>query len=196
MRVKQQIKSVLIAALFMGASLAWGAVGDTDRISVNSSGAEGDNSSFNTRFSISADGRYVVFESDATNLINNDTNGKRDIFVYDRQTHTTTRVSVKSDGTQSDSYSYNSAISADGRYVVFTSNATNLVDNDTNGKWDVFVHQYLPDAVNNSGASGSAGGGGCTYNPNAKGFDVMYLFMIFISLFYIFRNIKSKRENG
>lgn len=93
---------------------------------------------------ISADGRYVVFQSYASNLVPNDTNGAPDIFVRDLVTGETTRVSVASDGSQSNeptnaSWPW-SSISGDGRYVAFSSEATNLVDNDTNGQPDIFVH--------------------------------------------------------
>ena len=138
MKAKQRIKGVLIAALFMGASLAWGGAGDTTRVSVSSSGVEGDDNSYQP--TISADGRYIVFQSYADNLVSGDTNGKLDIFIRDRQTDTTTRVSVKSDGTESNDNSAHPTISADGRYVAFHSDATNLVDGDTNGKTDVFVY--------------------------------------------------------
>jgi Periplasmic component of the Tol biopolymer transport system len=90
--------------------------------------------------SISADGRYVAFVSAATNLVSGDTNNFQDIFVHDRQTGQTTRVSVASDGTQANGHSYAPSISADGRYVAFASLASNLVSGDTNGAWDVFVH--------------------------------------------------------
>jgi Tol biopolymer transport system component len=93
------------------------------------------------RPSISATGRYVAFESDAKNLVKGDTNGKRDIFVRDRKSGKTTRVSLRSDGKQAwGGDSDAAAISANGRYVAFASKATNLVRSDTNGKKDVFVH--------------------------------------------------------
>ena len=97
---------------------------------------------------ISADGRYVVFESESTNLVPNDTNECgtplpgicQDVFVSDRQTGQTSRVSVASDGSQANWQSRGGSISADGRYVVFDSDATNLVPNDPNGGADVFLH--------------------------------------------------------
>ena len=74
------------------------------------------------------------FHSDASNLVPGDTNGISDVFVYDRQTHTIERVSVASDGTQGNGHSSSvGSISADGRYVAFDSNASNLVPGDTNG---------------------------------------------------------------
>jgi Tol biopolymer transport system component len=82
--------------------------------------------------SVSADGRYVTFESEASNLIPGDTNGVEVIFVWDAVTGATTRVT---DGNQR---SERPAISGDGRYVTFQSYASNLGTNDTNGTLDVF----------------------------------------------------------
>ena len=76
----------------------------------------------------------MAFESDATNLVSGDTNGTADIFVHDRQTGTTERVSVATGGSQATGGSFTPAISADGRFVAFHSDATNLVSGDTNGK--------------------------------------------------------------
>jgi Tol biopolymer transport system component len=90
--------------------------------------------------SISADGRFVAFGSWATNLVPDDTNGLDDVFVHDRRTGTTRRVSVATGGGQSAGNSFFPALSADGRSVAFTSHATNLVPGDTNGWSDVFVH--------------------------------------------------------
>jgi Tol biopolymer transport system component len=112
--------------------------GETSRVSVSSSGIEGNWEADEP--SISADGRYVAFESSSWNLVVEDTNGKFDIFVHDRQTGDTTRVSVASDGAQANGESHLPAISADGRYVAFLSDADNLVSGDSNGKTDVFVH--------------------------------------------------------
>ncbi len=90
--------------------------------------------------SISADGRFVVFESVATNLVAGDTNEQNDIFVYDRDTAVTQRVNVSLTGEESNGYSRGSSISGDGRYVVFASNGTNLVPEDTEDVGDVFFH--------------------------------------------------------
>jgi Tol biopolymer transport system component len=76
--------------------------------------------------SINADGRYVAFGSDATNLVPGDTNASTDVFVRDRLLQTTERVSVGASGVQSDSLSHSPSISADGRHVAFQSSATNL----------------------------------------------------------------------
>jgi len=112
--------------------------GTTERVSVSSAGEQGDFGSDGG--SISADGRYVAFGSGASNLVPADTNPEGDVFVHDRQTGETERVSVSSGGEQGNHVSFVSAISADGRYVAFMSYASNLVPGDTNGTFDIFVH--------------------------------------------------------
>jgi Tol biopolymer transport system component len=101
-------------------------------------GAESNGNS--ERASMSADGRYVVFSSFATNLVINDTNNSEDVFVHDRQTGETERVSVDSNGNQAGGGSLNASISADGRFVAFESTANDLVPGDTNLSPDIFVH--------------------------------------------------------
>ncbi|MGH9164111.1 MAG: hypothetical protein ACRDZW_01180, partial [Acidimicrobiales bacterium] len=86
------------------------------------------------------DGRYVAFTSDSGSLVPGDTNAAVDVFVHDRQTRTTTRVSVASGGAQADGQSLFPSISDDGRIVAFYSEATNLVPGDTNAFTDAFVH--------------------------------------------------------
>jgi len=109
-----------------------------ERVSIASDGTQGNSDSFAPN--ISADGRYVTFCSDASNLIAGDTNGFADIFVHDRKTGVTTRVSVASDGMQGNDWSgAGASISADGRYIAFASSANNLVEGDTNGVSDIFV---------------------------------------------------------
>src|SRR5207247_2584359 len=88
---------------------------------------------------ISASGRYVVFESDAPNLVPGDTNHVEDVFLHDRKTGRTTRVNVNGGSRQANGPSGSPAISADGRYVAFQCSATNLVAGDTNRLGDVFV---------------------------------------------------------
>jgi archaellum component FlaF (FlaF/FlaG flagellin family) len=119
--------------------------GTTTMVSVSSTGQQGNRRS--RRASISGDGRFVAFRSDATNLVPGDTNGSWDIFVRDRMTHVTTRVSVASDGSEANGTSIRSSISNDGRFVVFSSEASNLVPGDTNGFWDIFVHDRLTGAT-------------------------------------------------
>src|SRR5690606_11863360 len=111
--------------------------------------------------SISADGRFVAFQSVATNLVPGDTNGNNDVFVHDRQTGVTQRVSVASDGAQGNGISTTASISADGRFVAFQSAASNLVPGDTNGATDVFVHDRQTGvtervSVASDGAQGNA----------------------------------------
>lgn len=112
--------------------------GTTTRVSVGPGGDEAYLPSGNP--SISADGRYVAYNSDATNLVPNDTNGETDVFFWDRTTGVTRRVSVGSGGTQADGRSSSAYISADGRFVAFVSAATNLVASDTNDVEDTYVH--------------------------------------------------------
>ncbi len=131
----------------------------TVRVSVASDGAQGDGQS--DTVSLSPDGRFVVFDSDATDLVPADTNGVRDIFIHDRDADddgvfdepgaiATVRVSVAGDGTEGNDSSFEpfvsvaalrqQAISADGRFVAFASDASNLVAGDTNLATDVFLH--------------------------------------------------------
>ena len=115
----------------------------TRRVSVNSEGRQATNrggGGFPSSFApaISADGRFVAFSSEANNLVPRDTNGQSDVFVRDRRRRKTTRVSVSSDGRQGRAEAYGPTISADGRYVAFTSYGS-LVGNDTNGRSDVLV---------------------------------------------------------
>ena len=88
-------------------------------------------------------GRYVAFHSGASNLIAHDTNKATDVFVRDRKTGATMRVSVSGSGEQANSGSFWPAISASGRFVVFSSYASNLVAGDTNNESDVFVRDRL-----------------------------------------------------
>jgi len=90
--------------------------------------------------SITPDGRYVVFESDASNIVEGDTNGCRDVFVRDLQENITKRVSIASDGSEGNYDSLSGSISADGKMVAFMSFADNLVTDDNNGRSDIFVH--------------------------------------------------------
>jgi Tol biopolymer transport system component len=92
---------------------------------------------------ISADGRFVAFASGASNLVAGDTNGTYDVFVRDRKLQVTRRVSVGPGGQQANSSSVGPAISADGRFVAFSSYASNLVAGDTNGTYDVFVRDLV-----------------------------------------------------
>jgi len=139
--------------------------GTTERVSIHTNGTQGNHVSGEFDVSISADGRYVAFPSLANNLVNGDTNGTYDVFLRDRQSGTTERVSIHSSGAQSTGgYSYQSAISADGRYVTFASSATNLVAGDTNTDWDIFLRDRQAGtteriSVSSSGAQGTGDSG-------------------------------------
>jgi Tol biopolymer transport system component len=126
------------ADLAAGALLTCAAPAQTTlRVSVDSNGAQADASS--SMSALSADGRFLAFQSAATNLVPGDTNAKTDVFVHDRYTGLTERVSIENAGAQANRDSFSPAISADGRFVAFTSGATNLVLGDTNHVRDVFV---------------------------------------------------------
>ncbi|HYD70521.1 hypothetical protein [Azospirillum sp.] len=112
--------------------------GVTTRVSVNASGEEADGWCINP--AVSADGRYVVFESAAANLVSGDGNRQPDLFLRDTLAGTTVRVTNGIGGSQPNGPSSRPVISDDGRYVAFTSAAANLVAGDTNGQVDVFVY--------------------------------------------------------
>jgi len=118
---------------------------NTRRVSVSSSGAQA-NAGSAIDPQISANGRYVVFTSAASNLVAGDTNGATDVFIRDLEENTTRRASV-SPGGQGNGPSAKPTVSADGRYVAFTSYASNLVPGDTNGTWDTFVYDMRTGAV-------------------------------------------------
>jgi len=126
---------VLLAVVVPAASPA-GA--KTTRVSVSSHSAQANEESRGP--SVSADGRFVAFESFASNLVPGDTNDSEDVFVHDRRTGKTTRVSVSSKGAEANLNSDTPSISANGRFIAFASSASNLVGADTNGNWDIFVH--------------------------------------------------------
>ncbi|NQT21413.1 MAG: hypothetical protein HQ592_17030, partial [Planctomycetes bacterium] len=112
---------ILAAAVVLLTAGTAAAAATTERVSVASDGVQANSSSI--RPSISAAGRFVAFKSTASNLVPGDTNGTGDIFVHDRQTGQTERVSVASDGTEGNGWSYAASMSADGRFVAFYSSA-------------------------------------------------------------------------
>lgn len=127
----------------------------TIRVSVASDGTQGDRDSSASTPALSGDGRYVVFDSAAATLVPTDTNQHTDIFVRDRELGTTTRLSLAPDGTEGNGESLLPSVSADGRFVAFTSGASNLVPGDTNtcsfpspgsNCYDVFVRDRDVDA--------------------------------------------------
>jgi Tol biopolymer transport system component len=135
-----RIASAIATSVWAGIASIAGAQ-TVERVSVSSLGSEGDGPS--DQVALSADGRFVAFRSAATNLVRGDRNGVDDVFVHDRVTGETERVSVSSAGVEGDGHSERPALSADGRFVAFDSRATNLVAGDTNGCRDVFVHDRL-----------------------------------------------------
>jgi Tol biopolymer transport system component len=144
-----------------------------------------------TSSAISEDGRFVAFVSGASNLVPGDTNGQSDVFVHDRQTGATQRVSVNGAGSQANGGSEAPAISADGRFVAFVSGASNLVPSDTNGQGDVFVHDRQTGAterVSVNGAGSQANGGSEAPVISADG-----RFVAFVS---VASNLVSRDTNG
>lgn len=147
--------------------------GNTERVSTTFSGGQANGISY--AGDISPDGRYIVFASDATNIVPGDTNGVRDVFIRDHQAGTLERVSVSTGGGQGDALSFGGRVSADGRWVAFPSNATNLVAGDTNASEDVFVRDRQAGttvrvSVSSSGAqgNGSSGSGGESISADGR----------------------------
>lgn len=135
----QLVTQIGAAALGVASDPTW--AGKTTRIDTASDGTVGN--SLSSGLTMSANGRYVAFHSISTNLISGDTNGLQDAFLKDTLTGQTTRISTDSNGNQANGASSVLNISADGRYVLFRSNATNLVAGDTNGVDDVYVKDTL-----------------------------------------------------
>ena len=117
----------------------------TKRISITSDGIQGNGQSGSN--SISDDGRFVSFESNATNLVPNDFNGQTDTFIYDRLKQTVELITIAPDGTQANGSSSSGNLSSNGRFLTFASFASNLVPNDTNGQRDIFVYDRLNKAI-------------------------------------------------
>ncbi len=133
------------------------ATGSLQRVSTDAAGTQANGGSINA--SLSADGRYVCFESSATNLVAGDTNGNTDVFVKDLGTGAVTLVSQRADGTRASGFSGSATLSADGRYVAFYSVANNLVDDDHNGWYDVFVKDLHTGAIERLGVAPDGSGG-------------------------------------
>jgi Tol biopolymer transport system component len=134
----------------------------TELVSVGIAGEEANGDSGEAP-AISADGRYVSFVSQASNLVPGDVNSVADVFVYDRQTKTTQRVSVRTDGRQVNAGSFFPSMSSNGRYVAFFSGAPRLVLHDTNQRTDVFVHDTFTGATKRvSVATGGAEANGAS----------------------------------
>ncbi len=146
----------------------------TTQVDVGPTGVPADAWSFHP--SISADGRRVVFGSDATNLAPADLNGARDVFVRDLSSGMTTRVSVDSAGIEGNGASQKPAMSGDGEWVAFTSTASNLVSGDTNSSEDIFLHELQTGLTTRVSANGPVEGNGASLYPavDAEGRHIAY----------------------
>lgn len=125
---------------------------------------------------VSADGQYVVFSSHSTDLVAADTNGQRDVFVRDTRTGRTTLVSLGAGGVQGNQESRQGSISADGRFVAFTSSASNLLPGDTNNSPDVFLRDLLTGRTTlvSVGRNGQANQGAHQPEISADGREVAF----------------------
>ena len=111
------------------------------RISIGNDGSQGNG--YSGSISLSDDGQLIPFESNANNLLDVDINNATDIFLYDDSDQTIELVSIATDGTQANGDSSSASISGDGNYISFTSSASNLAANDTNGLHDIFLRDRL-----------------------------------------------------
>jgi Tol biopolymer transport system component len=149
------IAALLLVSLASSASAA----PITRRASISSGGKQANGNS--AAITVSGDGRFVVFESNASNLVRNDTNGVSDIFIRSLVTGKTSRVSVGGRNRQANGPSHSArGVSYNGRYVVFESFSTDLVKGDTNGTWDVYLrdrkaHKTYRMSVSSSGKQGN-----------------------------------------
>lgn len=148
----------------------------TKRVNVGAGGVQANGPSY--EFDLSGDGRYFVFDSDATNLVpGNDNNNSSDVFLRDTQLGTTTRLSTGPAGVDANGGSNQPAISSDGRFVVFASGADNLVDGDTNGNDDIFLldrESGILERVNVDENGVEANGPNCHGSPSDDGRYVVF----------------------
>jgi len=150
--------------------------GTTSRVSSDSFGAQANGNSYNP--GISSDGQYVAFSSEANNLVAGDTNGTADIFVKNIQTGVVLRVSVDNNGDQANAMSDHPGITANGRYIVFDSNASNLVPWDNNGVTDIFLYDRINSTIERiSSAVNNLEADGASYEPkiSSYGMSVSYI---------------------
>ncbi|MDB6023892.1 MAG: hypothetical protein JWM68_115 [Verrucomicrobiales bacterium] len=138
----------------------------------------GNGASFLSAWGVSDTGRYVAFSSFAKNLVANDTNSNRDVLVRDLASGTNDLVSIGLNGVGANGMSTEAAISPDGRYVAFTSTATNLSSKDVNGRLDVFVadRQTRSVTLGSIATTGTASGTGQSYSPRIGGAGKYLLF--------------------
>lgn len=156
------VLSMLVASATVVPTVGAAARIGPERISVATGGAQANTDSYEC--AVSSNGKIVAFRSDATDLVTGDTNGFGDIFVRDRKSGATTRVSVSTAGAEANGASSHVGISANGRFVAFASFASNLVSGDTNGANDVFVHDRTTGETRRvSVATGGAEGNGGSF---------------------------------
>lgn len=152
--------------------------GATELVSVATDGTQADRPAANP--SVSGDGRYVVFDSEAANLVANDLNQASDVFLRDTVAGTTTRVSEASDDSEGAGDSVTPSISANGRYVTFTSLASNLVPGDDNDDRDIFLKDLQTGvteliSVSSDGEQGNFASGGIAAGPGRVSADGRYV---------------------
>jgi Tol biopolymer transport system component len=151
--------------------------GTTARVSVSSQGAQALGESLRPR--ITGDGRFVAFDSTAANLVGDDTNGLRDVFVRDTLLGTTVRASTGPGGIEGDGESWGASLSADGRFVAFVSSSTTFDPTDTNGLADVYVKDLLTGRI--SRESAAVNGGNANGAVNAAALSASGLVLAFES---------------
>jgi hypothetical protein len=168
MKIKLDIARVVVASALsvvaVTLAIAWPVSatvpGINTEVSVDPSGNEGNGNSglsgFGTGTEVTKNGKYVVFNSKASNLVLNDTNGKQDVFVRDLSSNITTRISVSSSGVEANADSELMAVSETGRYVVFRSTATNLIDNQTYSNYQIYIHDMKTGSTNILVANGGS----------------------------------------
>ena len=139
------LPAMALSVLATAATAPASAQGTTERVSVGPGSVQANE--FSSEPSISADGRFVAFELDATNLVPGDTNDRQDVFVRDRRSSVTRRVSIWPGGIQANNISYQPALSADGRFVAFTSEATNVLPGSIIDPANVFVRDRRRDVT-------------------------------------------------
>jgi hypothetical protein len=134
--MKTKMRHCLVASLVTLVSFALAQIAVTNRVSI---GAPLPPNAETNRIAVSQNGQWIVYESEATNIVGGDFNGARDIFFYAYLSGVTEIVSVTGQGLSSNGDSFRADVSSNGRYVVFQSAATNLVPGDTNAASDIFV---------------------------------------------------------
>ena len=138
--------------------------GTTTRVSTDSNNKQANNATYATV--LAADGGFVAFSSIASNLVSGDTNGDRDVFFKNLANGKTVRASVRSDGRQGNDPSEIEAISANGRYIVLNSFASNLVKNDGNNQGDVFVRDRVDQTTIKISKRGNVEADGDSFNAS------------------------------